>query len=571
MKKNRRIKLVQFSKYYYLIPIFVLICIFSFLKSSAASWEQQTNNNVLGGDEFIYLPVIINNSELGGDPVETVPATGKGVTVVIFDRGIDWQHADFINPDGTTRIKWILDMTGQNWCTPNQPVPVEYSESQINAALQGQFNLPHRDAVGHGTATAGAAAGNGRALADGRFAGVATEADLIIVKSHSEGAAAHGSYPAEASFNGCMDEALDWVDAKINELGQPAVGIWNAGIQWGPMDGTSALSRKIEAVFGPDRPGRVWVASSGDEGSLPNHSGGNYASGSPTVVRFDHTSNGVSLLSAWYSGDAPANISIRLPNGATVGPVGPGGSLTQNGVTILHYRPGHEFYPWTSTSGDRAVVMKIDGHQGEGAFLIEATGANGGRFDLYGDIFGQAFLTPSSPFLDLLVPGRLNDVSATIGAVVVGDHVARDGYTDIDGIVRNFSHEGVTGDLWLKSSGGLTRDGRFVMDITAPGETSFASLSQHSIWTIFRWGIPLEGEGQYIRFGGTSGAGPIVVGAIALMLEVNPDLTANQVKEILHDTAISDGFTGETPNSDWGYGKLNIPAAVAAAEAQANP
>lgn len=39
------------------------------------------------------------------------------------------------------------------------------------------------------------------------------------------------------------------------------------------------------------------------------------------------------------------------------------------------------------------------------------------------------------------------------------------------------------------------------------------------------------------KFGGTSGAAPIVAGVAALMLSVNPNLTAQQVKEILEETA----------------------------------
>ena len=45
-----------------------------------------------------------------------------------MDRGIDWDHPDFVNPDGTTRIKWLYDMS------PEHPAPVEFSAAQINAA-----------------------------------------------------------------------------------------------------------------------------------------------------------------------------------------------------------------------------------------------------------------------------------------------------------------------------------------------------------------------------------------------------------------------------------------------------
>jgi subtilisin family serine protease len=488
-----------------------------------------------------------------------------------MDRGIDWRHPDFVNDDGTTRIKWILDMTGQNWCASTNPEPVEYAEEQINAALRGEGELAHRDAVGHGTATAGLAAGNGASLDDRRYAGVAPEADLVIVKMTSEGAPAHDGLPAEAAFNGCVDDALAWVDEKIELLGQPAVATWNAGTQWGPIDGTSAASRAIDAVFGPDRPGRVFVAPSGDEGSLQSHSGGDYGPGAPLEIQFNHSDSGTGYLTAWYSGNAPANISVRLSNGTTVGPVGPGALVEENGVTLIQYAPGNEFYPWESTSGDRAVWIRIVGHAGRGALIVESQGGSG-HIDAYGDVLGQAYLTPSILLLDHQVSGRLNDTSATIGAVVVGVHVERHEYIDETGRRVNLAtSDGTTGDIWPKSSPDPTRDGRAVMDVTAAGQNAFAALGQESYWSTLSSAIPRDGEGWYVRFGGTSGSGPIVVGTVALMLEANPDLTANQVKEILRATAVSDEFTGATPNATWGYGKVDILAAVEAAGALASP
>jgi subtilisin family serine protease len=118
--------------------------------------------------------------------------SGKGVVIAILDRGIQWQNPDFINASGRTRIKWLLDMSGQNWCDSNNPDYVEYSENQINLALAGGKALKTRDAVGHGTVTAGIAAGNGRAFPRGKYIGAAPEADLVIVKMTSEGAPSHG-------------------------------------------------------------------------------------------------------------------------------------------------------------------------------------------------------------------------------------------------------------------------------------------------------------------------------------------------------------------------------------------
>src|SRR5580704_8056372 len=123
--------------------------------------------------------------------VERYKVSGKDVVIAILDRGIEWQNPDFIGSDGKTRIKWLLDMSGQDWCDPHNPRADEYSADEINAALAGRSMLTSRDAVGHGTVTAGIAAGNGRSFGGKFHHGVAPEADLIIVKMTSEDAPQH--------------------------------------------------------------------------------------------------------------------------------------------------------------------------------------------------------------------------------------------------------------------------------------------------------------------------------------------------------------------------------------------
>ena len=49
------------------------------------------------------------------------------------------------------------------------------------------------------------------------------------------------------------------------------------------------------------------------------------------------------------------------------------------------------------------------------------------------------------------------------------------------------------------------------------------------------------------------------------MLQENPTLTTEQARQILRDTAVADDYTGSVPNPDWGYGKLDIGAALQAA------
>jgi len=501
---------------------------------------------------FAAAPYVSFRALTGADQAQsTFGVTGKHVCVAILDRGIDYTVPDFRNADGTTRIKWMLDMSG----TGN---PVEYSAAQINAALSSGTPLGERDAVGHGTVTAGIAAGNGSAAAAGEFAGMAPDADLIIVKLTSEGAPAHDNQPAEAPFQANIDQALDWLDQKITLIGEPCVALINSGTQWGPIDGTSAVSRKIDQVFGNDRPGRVYVSASGDEGNLANHAGGDFTNATPVAVRFSLATADADYGQLWYTGSQPAQVTFRFDDGTVVGPVTAGNFTDTSGVNVIQYQPGQEFYPWTSTSGDRAVWFNITGHQGGGTILIQGQQPGAGHFNLYGDANGDM------TFADHLVPGRLTDYAATQSAIVAGASVLLTDYTDVDGFARTVS-DPVPGNLWPGSSAGPTRDGRdYGVDVVAPGENAFAAYAPNSYWGTFRFNLIQGGNGLYGRGGATSGAAPIVVGAVALMLQEDPSLTANDVRQIFRQTATSDAFTGSTPNLQWGYGKLNVFGAIQA-------
>jgi subtilisin family serine protease len=102
------------------------------------------------------------------------------------------------------------------------------------------------------------------------------------------------------------------------------------------------------------------------------------------------------------------------------------------------------------------------------------------------------------------------------------------------------------GGLASYSSRGYNLDGKLGVDITAPGHTTLTTEAN------FGWQI----------FSGTSSAAPHVVGTVALLLQYNPALTFSQIRQILRSSATSDKFTGTVPNTNWGYGKLNIEGAI---------
>jgi len=261
-------------------------------------------------------------------------------------------------------------------------------------------------------------------------------------------------------------------------------------------------------------------------------------------------------MSLWYTGSRPARVTVAFQDGAEVG-VNPGGSINQQGIYLIQYAPGNEFYPWRSTSGDRAVWMRIAGHAGEGRVVIHGTTTATGHFDLYGSLDNVI------SFSDHLVLGRLTDYATTRSAIVAGAHVVRTAYVDLNGHSRILDDEGAAAELWLHSSAGPTRDGRLHgVDVSAPGHNCFAAYAAGSYWRTFEFNLIHDGGGWYGRAGATSGSAPIVVGAVALMLERKPMLTAAEIREVLRETARADDHTGSVPNADWGYGKLDILRAL---------
>lgn len=96
------------------------------------------------------------------------------------------------------------------------------------------------------------------------------------------------------------------------------------------------------------------------------------------------------------------------------------------------------------------------------------------------------------------------------------------------------------------SSRGPTADGRIKPDIVSPGYHITAPKAN-------------SGDG-YVEYSGTSMATPFTAGVVALMLEANPNLSPQDVKSILAQTAIDWGPEGK--DIDYGYGFINPYEAI---------
>ncbi len=101
------------------------------------------------------------------------------------------------------------------------------------------------------------------------------------------------------------------------------------------------------------------------------------------------------------------------------------------------------------------------------------------------------------------------------------------GATDEKGTAR------ANDDSWLTSSVfGATQDGFTKPEIWAPGKDIYSVLSNHSNWASQYPDrvVTVGGSPQYFRISGTSMATPMVSGAVALLLQAEPNLTPDQVK-----------------------------------------
>ena len=484
--------------------------------------------------------------------------SGKGVIVAPIDRGIDWKHADFRNADGTTRIEAIFDLTDDTGATAagnTYGKGTIYTRAQINAALSAGTALNTRDAVGHGTATAGGSSGNGLAAA-GKYRGPAYEATLVVVKFTTEGAPAHGAFPAEAAFYDPARLALAFrfVKDTAARLGMPAVMHMNFGSITGPMDGTGTVAEAIDAAVGAGKPGFVVVTGTSDDGGSNNYAEGRVTQGASVDLQIQKgAANASSNLRVWlwYAGADQFDVTLITPLG-TFGPYtapAANGSDSKNVGGVSYFHLGGSF----NSNGKRYILADISG--GASTYTLRLTGRVAGNGAFQASLNPSRTVAPASTdnrFLSFVQPGHtVWDAAAANNNIAPNDYIYKAGTG------------GTIGDLWAGSGVGPTYDGRTGVDFSSPGEGSIVPLGADSYWSTFVTG-PSDGGGKYVAFGAVSGATPIAVGVVALILQRNPTLDAVQVRQILRSSARSDSFTGAVPNTRWGYGKLDALAALAA-------
>jgi len=154
----------------------------------------------------------------------------------------------------------------------------------------------------------------------------------------------------------------------------------------------------------------------------------------------------------------------------------------------------------------------------------------------------------SQPVEDIRSMTHPSTADSAIGVAAYG---GRHDLSELDGtragMLRNFSGRGPR------------LDGATVVDIAAPDDP-FAAMA----WTEENQMMG-GGPSWFSTFGGTSGAGPHVAAALALLKERFPELNAQEREARILGSARQERLDpdhGALPNPHWGEGKLDIHAAL---------
>jgi hypothetical protein len=238
--------------------------------------------------------------------------------------------------------------------------------------------------------------------------------------------------------------------------------------------------------------------------------------------------------------------------------------------TYWHFGPRANNFA-ESRNGRRAIWFRLNPRAPRGVWEVVLSGS--GKFDGVLNGGGTFKEAENNRFLSHVVPGTIWDGATAQANICPNSYVLRTKWTDINKVDRALVGEGEPGEIWKGSSVGPTVDGRLGIDFSAPGDRVIAAYAPKSYWATFRSNVVQTEPAMYGMAGAVSAAAPLSTGAIALLLEMNPRLDAAQIKQILQSTARADEFTGETPNRIWGYGKIDVLAALdkaAEMKAQAN-
>ena len=474
--------------------------------------------------------------------------SGKGTIVAVIDSGITYDHMDFRNPDGTSRILELWDQSiasdpAKGFYPPEGfATGTVFTRERIDEALAQQtkaqmFQLvPSLDVSGHGTAVAGIAAGNGNQQG-GRYQGVAPQSDLLIVKL---GSPRREGFPRTTE----LMRALVFVVNRAIYYGKPIAVNLSFGNTYGAHNGTSLLERYMDNVGEIGK--SVICVGSGNEGAAAGHVAGKLQT-TVTPLRVEEI---VELAIAPYESSINVQLWKNYTDNFILTIQAPDGSRRQiplefpgkNTIRMMNTRIlvyVGEPTPYATSQEIYLDFIPVENFIDSGVWTFRMDPVNVTNGEYYYYLPSENVLNKDTRFyrptpeVTLTIPSTAQKV-ITVGAY----NITYDSYAD-------FSGRG-----YVEKRYGFLQIGAINVkpDIVAPG-VNITSTSR---------------DGGYEMYTGTSFATPFATGSAALMMEWgivqanDPYLYGEKVKAYMRKGARKLPGFEEFPNPQVGWGALCV-------------
>ena len=501
--------------------------------------------------------------------------TGSGVVVGVIDSGIDYDHEDFLDASGNSRVLYIWDQ--QTTGTP--PSGYAYGNECTSAdILAGTCSeVDESSESGHGTHVTGIAAGTG-AAADGsgstyETTGMAPEASIIFVKTDW--------------YTTSIIDGLNYIFDKAAALGLPAVVNLSLGNQLGAHDGTNPMEQEIDALVAA-APGRAVVVAAGNEAADSIHAEINAKArlsviGPEFTVPATYTpralnGNDLIYIVGYYPSTDDLTVHLWSPSGeyythglsSLAGTAGCDSGTGADGAVLLCNKTASIIGEGTA---DREIFIYIYDNTASkppasGTWRIALSGntvAGAGQVDFW---MASTLDVPAAFSTNVDDEETLGIPATADGAITVGAYVTRTCWEDTTGTAYNYSASYSLGDIAGFSGRGPTRDGRSKPEVAASGMGIISSLADEVRADLLADPntAPFVIDDNHLLMQGTSQAAPHVTGAVALLLADDPALTSTSIESLLRTHARDDawtasyeaGFLGFTHNYAFGSGKLDL-------------
>ena len=528
------------------------------------------------------------------------PYTGKGVLAGVVDEGLDANHVNFRNDDGSSRIAfltqiWIDSSVSGGWdgATYDRDNIFRFSTDSrttfhgshtlgiLGGSYKGKINAAiEDDDLTHATMTE----------IDNPYYGVATGADLI------------------AGTTVLMDQLIaESIDMLLNYrayTGQPMVLSLSLGSNVNSHSPKALMNQFLDLAAEET----LIVMSAGNEGDVPLAVTKNLTEDDTSVKTFIestitndmYTSDGSVIPAGFLYGlchifsDKPFKLTALTYNkkrGKIAYSMSPDSDAEAGAgkwfVSSSDYvEDGDEIVSTqlnTAYAGYVGVGYDTDSYSGEYmglisygltpkddnyifGFMIE--GEPGQRIECYNEIdYAQLSDMGIEGWDNGSCDGSISDMACGENVLVVGAYNTRDSYGALDGYRRHYQGKFTPGTITDFSSYGTLADGRTLPHVCAPGAAVISSSNTYyeeysGADNIDKAGLTarLDEAGRrnyWTPASGTSMATPYVAGAIACWLEADPNLTIDDVKDIIAKTAIRDAEVLAGNPVQWGAGKFD--------------